>query len=174
MPASEAPAFLSPPCALPTDEDLNRLTSAIETTGQKNGFSGRTIDRYRAWTLVFVSWCLKTAPHSINQSRIDDFWRALHQHPKAGGPELAEAMDALAFLFGTLGGVDDYFSYGSEDTSTDVSPDTTARAPSEPTGELDRHLPAVLPSENTSDAGPSPRTVRTKNNRSSQLPERSG
>lgn len=154
MSAAEVPAFLSPPRALPTDEDLNRLTAAIETVGRKNDFSGRRIDRYRAWTLVFVSWCLKTAPHCINQSRIDDFWRALHQHPKAGGRELAEAMDALGFLFGALGGVDEYFSYGTDNTSSDDATGSTAR-PSPSTGNLDRHLPTVLPSDKTGDASPS-------------------
>ncbi len=154
MPAPEVPAFLSPPRALPTDEDLNRLTAAIETIGRKNDFSGRRIDRYRAWTLVFVSWCLKTAPHCINHSRIGDFWRALHQHPKADGRELADAMDALGFLFGALGGVDEYFSYGADTASSDDAPDPTAR-PSPSTGNLDRHLPTVLPSDKTGDAFPS-------------------
>jgi hypothetical protein len=159
MPAPEAPAFLSPPSALPTDEDLNRLTSAIETVGQENGFSGRRIDRYRAWTLVFVSWCLKTAPHCINQSRIGDFWRALRQHPKAGGRELGEAMDALGFLFGALGGVDEYFSYGSENTDSDDAPNPPSRS-SPPTDNLDRHLPAILPSDKPDDASTSPSSVR--------------
>jgi hypothetical protein len=109
MPPQNAPEFVSATRDLPTDEELQHLRDEIQRVGRDRGFPQRKTDRYEAWIMGFVSWCLRTAPYQINLTRLGAFWEALDEHPKAETPLKAEAMDAVGFLFGQLGGVDEVF-----------------------------------------------------------------
>jgi hypothetical protein len=122
MSSPNRPAFLTAAPDLPTDRDYDRLRSALWDTAQEKGFSTELTNRYEAWIFVFVAWCLRTPPRDIDASRLDAFWRALHNHPDVSAVELAEAMDAVAFLSGALGGVDAYFRYGADDESSEPAP----------------------------------------------------
>jgi hypothetical protein len=122
MSSLNRPAFLAAAPDLPTDRDYDRLRTALWDTAQEKGFSTDLTNRYEAWIFVFVAWCLRTPPHDIDAARLDAFWRALHNHPDVSAVELAEAMDAVAFLFGALGGVDEYFRYGADDESSGPAP----------------------------------------------------
>jgi hypothetical protein len=62
-------------------------------------------ERYVDWTLIFVAWCLRAPPHEIYSDRVGAFWTALVQR-ETGRCKICEAMDAVAFLFGTLGGAE--------------------------------------------------------------------
>lgn len=77
----------------------------MQTTARERGLPDPIADRYRAWIFVFVAWCLKAPPGRIRRTRIGDFWTALTQRP-VGRWKVCEAMDALGFLFGTLGGAE--------------------------------------------------------------------
>jgi hypothetical protein len=107
MPPQNAPDFVSATRDLPTDEELQHLRDKIQRVGGQRGFPQRKTDRYGAWIMGFVSWCLRTTPYQINLTRLGAFWEALDEHPEAGTPLKAEATDAVGVLFGQLGSVDE-------------------------------------------------------------------
>jgi hypothetical protein len=79
------------------------MDAEVRTTARERGLPAPIADRYRAWIFVFVAWCFEAPPGRIHRDRIGDFWTALVQRP-VGRWKVCEAMDALGFLFGTLGG----------------------------------------------------------------------
>lgn len=89
--------------SLPTERDLDRLAREIRTTAQERDLSERVAERYKDWIFLFVAWGLEAPPCRIRQDRIGEFWTALTQR-QVGRGKVCQAMDALGFLFGTLGG----------------------------------------------------------------------
>lgn len=85
---------------LPSERDLDRLTSTLRSVAEERDFPRRVIDRYQEWIYLFVGWSLKVPPGTVSRSRIGDFWTALNEHPGAGTARICEAMDALGFFFG--------------------------------------------------------------------------
>lgn len=107
MPSS-TPADRSTALSIPSNRDLDRLASAIRSAGHKQGLPNRIIDRYEAWIYTFLSWSLHAPPNRVDRDRIGDFWTALTQR-EVQTWKVCEAMDALGFLFGTLGGPEALF-----------------------------------------------------------------
>lgn len=114
MQATKAPAFLSSAPVIPSDRDLEKLKRAIRQSAHEKGFSRRAIERYEAWILGFISWCMRTAPYSVSRDRIDEFRLALVKRSNCHQRDLYEAMDALAFLFGGIKETHDNLSFTDE------------------------------------------------------------
>lgn len=83
------------------DLDRDQLTHAVRRCAREKNLSRAVTDRYEAWIFVFVSWCYEHPPHRVDQGRIGAFQEVLQQSADAGEKEVYQAMDALAFLFGT-------------------------------------------------------------------------
>lgn len=82
-----------------------KLLVAFRRAAREEGLSSGVTDRYEAWCLAFLSWCLGSPPRPARPEQIGDFRKALE---RAGTDEdrICEAMDALAFFFGAVGADD--------------------------------------------------------------------
>lgn len=113
------------PPDLPTVRDLDRLVCSLRSVGREEGLPNPIVERYETWIFVFLSWGLQAPPHTVSQDRIGQYWKALNQK----GVEkwkVAEALDALGFLFGRLGGLEELSFLGETSPETAVD----SRAPS--------------------------------------------
>lgn len=113
MLSAKSPSFLSGSSHLPTDHDIEKLACAVRMTAGEMNLSRRTVDRYQAWILGFISWCLRTDPYEIARDRINGFREAIERHPEASQEEVYEAMDALGFLYGALSEPEELLSFAS-------------------------------------------------------------
>ena len=96
-------ADIVPSGALPTQRDVDRLSLKVRRAARARGLPRQVAERYIDWILIFVAWCLQAPPHELHSDRVGAFWTALVQHDTARR-SICEAMDAVAFLFGALGG----------------------------------------------------------------------
>lgn len=117
---------------LPTDRDLDRLVCAIRSVAREKQFPSQMVDRYESWILIYLSWAIKAPPHSVSVDRIGEFRDALDQNGCEKWKR-AEAMDALGFLFGNIGGPENlYFSNrASRSTASQAVNDVDWKAPVE-------------------------------------------
>lgn len=111
MQATEPPSFLSSAPRIPSDRDLDKLKQSIRHRANEKGLSSRATERYKAWILGFISWCMRTAPYRVSRDRIDEFRCALIERPNSQDSDVYEAMDALAFLFGAVKESNGMFSF---------------------------------------------------------------
>ncbi len=150
--------------SLPTERDLDHLSRKIRATAQKRELSERAVERYEDWIFLFIAWSLEAPPCRIRRDRIGEFWTALTQR-QVGRGKVCQAMDALGFLFGTLGGPEELsFPTGgrlakgpemSEETGRDGGSDETD-GPSTLVGES----PGVIQTNpDLRDLDPEPKTL---------------
>jgi len=96
-------------CSLcPSDQDLNRLTRTLRSTARARNLPDQVAERYEAWIFLFLGWCLQAPPGQVHRDRVGDFWTALTQR-QVPRWKVCEAMDAVGFLFGALGGAEALF-----------------------------------------------------------------
>lgn len=132
--SSGASPFHLPSRSYPSKRDLDRIASAIRTVAAERGLSDRIVDRYEAWIFVFLAWCLRAPPHHVGRDRVGDFWTALTQR-RVHRWKVCDAMDALGFLFGALGGPEDLSFPGTFVFGT-ARETRRADTPAEPPGSI--------------------------------------
>ena len=74
----------------------------MRSTAAEYDLSGRLRQIYATWIIGFIRWCLNTPPRSIRLDRIGAFIEAMDRQRKVSSTDRAQAMDALAFLFGAV------------------------------------------------------------------------
>ena len=81
--------------------ELAELSRSFRRAARERGFSARRAERYETWMLAFVSWCWDHDPGCVSPDRIGGFRSALDASSDTDSEQIGEAMDALAFLFGS-------------------------------------------------------------------------
>jgi len=89
----------------PTRRALDRFLAEVRRAADARGLPTPVADRYVEWILVFVAWGLRAPPGRLHRDRIGGFWTALAQR-RTGRSEICNALDAVAFLFGSVEDVD--------------------------------------------------------------------
>jgi hypothetical protein len=128
--------------SLPTDTDLDELSTRLRDAARKRDLSDQITTRYEKWSFLFLGWCLQVPPYQIHRDRIGDFWHALN-HREVNRGEICLAMDALGFFFSSL----------SDDAPLSFSSPTPPRGDEEPSDTTAAELCAPLPD------GPLPESI---------------
>jgi len=81
--------------------ELAELSRSFRRAARESGFSTGRAERYETWMLAFVSWCWDHDPGCVSPDRIGGFRSALDASSDTDSEQVGEAMDALAFLFGS-------------------------------------------------------------------------
>lgn len=184
---THAPTRLSPSMArssstepsrspsLPTETDLDELSTLIRDAARERDLSDPITARYEKWSFLFLGWCLQVPPYQIHRDRIGDFWHALN-HREVNRGEICLAMDALGFFFSSLS--DDAplsFSAPAPHEEQDEPSKATAEELCDPLpdGPLPASIdvPSVVPTQSTPssaadrpDADPSPAEAPPRDN----------